>query len=477
MQNIIVKIIKNTGIIISSKTIRGLIEIVTVIFLARYLGVSNFGIYSFVFAYLGFFNILTDLGVDTILTREIAQDKTMADELIGNILVLRVLLSFCAAFFACFIISFLKHPLDTKILIYIASFNLLFSFRKVYELIFQVDLKMIYPSFVEISSGIIKLGLFLLLIVLKASLMSFIIATVVVSLYCLVSMMFLSKKFVRPKLKINARQWQYFFKESWPLIVTNVFIMIYFRIDQLMLFLMRGKESVGLYSAAVTLAEVPNIIIASLMIPIFPLLSNYFKNDKDSFINIYRSSYKFAFILIIGIAMAVTILAQSLIGLIYGKQFTGASSALAVLIWAELFVFFGTIQSNILIAVNKQKINLIFTSISAVTNVILNLLLIPVYGILGSAIATVISYSLVCVFSLFFKSTRSFSAAGWFYVQRPIIASLVMAVYLYLTRNNLFISFFGGIIVFFTALLLIGGVNRQDINLAREYYADRIKKL
>ena len=178
-----IKIAKNTGIVIASKIIRGLIEMATVILLARYLGASDFGIYSFVFAYLGFFSIVTHLGIDDILVREISQDRARADKLSGNALIIKIILSLFAIALAAIIISFLGYPLDTKLLVYVASLSFLFSFRTVYDRIFRVELKMIYPSLAEVLAGILKFILFLWLVLLKIPLIGFILAVVIVRFF------------------------------------------------------------------------------------------------------------------------------------------------------------------------------------------------------------------------------------------------------------------------------------------------------
>ena len=157
------RVAKNTGVILVGKIINGSIGLVTVIFLARYLGPGSFGIYSFIFAYLGFFVIITDLGISLILIREISRDRAKGDRFIGNAIIIKIILSLFAFGLACLIISFLHYPFNTKLLIYIASLSFLLSFRSLYGLIFQVNLRMEYPLLVSIATNLLRLVLFLYL--------------------------------------------------------------------------------------------------------------------------------------------------------------------------------------------------------------------------------------------------------------------------------------------------------------------------
>ena len=464
------RVARNTGVIIAGQIINRLLGLVMVIFLARYLGASNFGIYSFVFAYLGFFGIIMDLGIGSILVREISRDRAKADRLIGNAIIMRIILSLFALGLACLIISFLKYPFDTKLLVYVASLSFLLSFGGLYGLMFQVNLRMEYPTSVNIFSGLLKLALFLYLIFLKAPLLWFIIAGIIISLPGFFIILRLSRRFVRPRFEIDFGIWKNLLKESWPIALTATFIMIYTRIDQLMLFQMKGAQAVGHYSAAVRLPESLAILPAAFMTSVFPLMSRYFKTSKGALIRVYTLSFKYMLMLIIPIAVGTTLLSKPIIFLIYGERFLPSVSALSVLIWSEIFVFFGIVHNQTLISTNKQRLDFIFTSTAAVINVVLNLILIPRYGIVGAAIATAISYAWGLVLSLFLSATRPYSVAGWGAMPKPIIASLIMGIYVYYMRLHLTLAITGGIIIFTLVMFLIRGISRQDMQLIKAIF-------
>lgn len=466
------RVAKNTGMLITGKTVDALIKLITIIFFARYLGASNFGIYSFIFAYLGFFVIITSLGLDRILVREISRDRAKADRFIGNAIIITIILSLVAVILACLIISFLHYSFNTKLLVCVASLTLLFSFSSLYGLIFEVNLMMEYPIFVHIVKDLLRLALFLYLIFLKAPLLWFIIVVVINCFPEFFLFLRLSRKFIRPRFEIDLGLWKYFFKECWPIALIATFSYIDIRIDQLMLFQMKGAQALGYYSAAVRLPETLIIFPSAFMTSVFPLMSRYFKTSKQFLTQAYTLSFKYMLMLIIPVAVGTTLLSKPIISLIYGEKFLASVPVLSILIWSTIFVFYGLIHYEILISVNKQRVYLLFAGIGAVVNVILNLMLIPRYGIVGASIATLISYMLSAglIIGHLLPVTRKYNIAGCQAMAKPLVASVIMGIYVYYIRSHLILAVMGGGIIFILAMFLIKGINQQDIQLAKTLF-------
>ena len=466
------QVARNTGVVIGGRIAGELIGLVTAIFFVRYLGANNLGVYSFVFAYLIFFNIITDLGLTDILVRDISRDRTKADKFIGNGIIISIALSLCSIGLACLIISLTGYPFNIKVFVYIASLMFLFSFRNVYKLIFQVDLRMGYPILALIASKAFKLVLFLYLIFIKASLVWFVIGEVLVILPEFLIILYSSKGFIKPKFQIDFKMWKYILKESWPVALMAVFIIIYHRIDQLMLFNMRGAVELGYYSAAVKLPEALVIFPAAFMMSAYPLMSRYFKTSPESLTRAYTLSFKYLLMLAIPIAMGATILAKPIISLIYGEKFLPSVPDLSILCWAEVLVFYGFVHYEIMVAVGKQRLFLLFTGTGAIANVILNLVLIPKYGIVGASIATLVSriFSGGLIIGHLLPATRAYNIAGSRLMLRPMVASLIMGAYVYYTRSYLAPAIIGGAVIFIFTMLLIRGIDREDIRLAKAVF-------
>ena len=321
------------------------------------------------------------------------------------------------------------------------------------------------PVLVDILNSIIKLTLFLLLIFLKANLIQFIIAGIIAVLPGFFIIAHLSKKYVRPKFEIDFEIWKNLLKESWPLALTATFIMIYTRIDQLMLFQIKGAQAVGHYAAAVRLTELFNIIAAAFMTSVFPLFSKYFISSGEELEKAYKLSFKYLSTLIIPIAVGISILSKPIIMAIYGEQFLSSILTLRILIWSEIFVFLGTIHVSILISAGLQRLDFIFTSSSAALNILLNLLLIPRFSIAGAAVATVISYGLGVPMSCILKKTRKYGKALAYSTLKPLIAAGIMGCFTYFTfiiQLPLTLIILFSAIIYFGITVLIKGLDRQD---------------
>ena len=468
--NIVQRIAKNTLIIIVGESLSKAIALIVVFLLARYLEPKKFGIYSFILAYLSFFGIVVDLGTRRIVVREISRVQSQQEELVGSTMVLRIFLSIVAIFMVYLTLIFVPYSEETKFLTLIASLSFLFSFTSLYACPFEATLRMEYPKLVGIIGGLLKAITFWILINLHARLIHFILAGVLLAIPSWILYVFFSKNFFHPRFKIDPVKWKKLLKESWPLALTAIFSMILLRIDQIMLFSLKGEESVAYYSAAVRLTESLHIIPIAFMTSVFPLLSQFFKKSPKSLKITYELSYKYMMLVIVPLATIVMILAHPIIYLTYGEKYSPSISALVLLIWSEVWVFFETVSGEVLISTNRQKLVFIFMVTSSVLNFLLNLLLIPPYGIIGASTATLISYGIGPMMGLLFVEARPFSSAGFKSLFKPLPASVGLGVVLYYFKFMGFYSLFIGIPVFLGLLFISKGIDKKDIDLIKQVF-------
>ncbi len=466
MTTIIDRVIKNTGVIILGNVATAVIGLATSIPFVRYLGAAEFGVYSFVFAYVVFFTVIADFGISSIIVREIARDATRAGQLIGNAILMRLLLSAVAVAFACLVISFLPYPLATRKLACLASMGLVLSVWNVYRLIFQIHLRMEYAAVIDLVVSLLRCAAVLSLIAAKAGLVWFVAAEVAVHLPQLVANRWFSARFIKPVFAVNFSLWKTLLQEAWPLALSSVFIIIYVRIDQLMLFQMRGAADLGFYSIAVRLSEVFAVIPAAFMTSVYPLFSRYFIASPRTLTEAYRLSAKAMMLIIMPVAAGITLYSRTIVGMFYTDAFLPSAAALVVLIWAEVFVFAGVVNNRLLVSINKQRIDFVFTGTAAALNVGLNLLLIPRWGFLGACWATLAAYAVGPVMNCFLPAMRSYGLIMFRQMVKPLCASLLMAGCIkVLPETNLAASIIVGALVYCGALLCIRGVRLQEIRL------------
>jgi O-antigen/teichoic acid export membrane protein len=464
------KIAKNTGVIIAGNVIFRLVSLFVIIYLARYLGTDGFGKYSLVFAYLAFFNIITDLGLQQILVREMARKPSTAPKLIGNAYVIRLLLTVFAVVLSIVIITLLPYPADTTLYVYIASFTLLFiSFSDFYATIFQANLAMQYNVIAKLTFQFVSAGLILWIIFSHGTLAQVLIVLVFSEgIKTLLSYLF-SRKFVRPNFAIDFGLWRYLLKECLPLALTSVIIILYFRIDVIMLSMMKGDDAVGIYSAAYRLCDPFSLIPYALMMSLFPLMSGYFKTSEDNLIKTYTLAFRYLVIIALPVAIGTMFVADKVILLVYGAPFADSSTVLQILIWAVMFGMLQPVFSNILVAIDRQKLIMLSTAFCAAVNIVLNFILIPVMSYNGAAVATVATTIVFLVSIFYFVSKHLQTLPVHKILVKPVIGVLVMGGSMYyLADLSLFILVPLAAGVYLATLLVLRTFSDEDWDLIRK---------
>ena len=467
--NTLQRVARNTGIIMGGDLIFRLISLVVTIYLARYLGTVGFGKYSFVFAYLAFFGVITNLGLQTILVREMSRDASTAPKLIGNAYFIRLILTVFAVVLSMIVISFMSYPADTTTYVYIAAFTLLFiSFSDFYATIFQANLKMEYREIAKLAFKIISASLIFWIIFSHGTLMQVMIALVFSEMVkTLISYLF-SRKLVRPRFEIDFELWRYLFKEALPIALAGVIFVIYFRIDVVMLSMMQGDAPVGIYSAAYKLSEPLSLIPIALLTSIFPIMSASFKSSKERLIRIYRLCIRYLLIIILPIATGTTLLADKIIFLIYGAEFAGSAIALKILIWTLVFTSAGYVLTNLLVSIGKQKLYTSSTVLCAIANVTLNFILIPILSYNGAAIATVATGAVLFIASFYFVSKHLQLPPVRKTLIKSVISGLLMGTFIYhFIEFNIFLLVPLAGIVYFVALLALKTFSKEDLDIIK----------
>ncbi|MDI6786127.1 MAG: flippase [bacterium] len=462
-----IKVVRNTVIQSIGRALMIGMSLISTALVTRYLGPSDYGIYSFVFVYISFFHIIADLGISAIITREISQDKNASSFLLSNTISLRIILSFFSIIVACLIIQVMNYPLTTKFLIYITSIMLIIeALKTTVDIIFEVNLRLEY---VVISNVLISLS-FLILAALfvykRGTLVHLVAISLISNLGGLLVAYLFSKKFVKIKLSLNYAFWKKIIKESIPLGIAFFMISIYWRIDVIMLSLMKGDQAVGLYNISFKFIEIGTILSGMIMASIFPILSDRFKSDPIWLKSIYQRSLKYMLIIGISLALFFVILADKIILYISGEEFRSSILSMQFLGLIYPVYYPGALIGYMFITIGKQWVNTIFNTLAVLFNIGLNLLLIPKYSFYGSSFATVLTeivqvVAALVVLSLVFKYSPSFKS-----MVRPLFAgALSLLVLLLPTQVDSFIKVLVAFGIFIGSLFLMKELSKEDVYL------------
>lgn len=399
---------KNIGWMFFARLASMVITFISTAYIARHLGPGNYGELSYAISFVGVFSFMASLGVEQILVRDLVRYPEKRNTYLGSAIFLRVLAS-TFAIVVCIGSALLISQKDVSLwLIFIISLTHLSGSFQLLGSEFQADAQSKYPS-------IFSFGVIIILNILKIVTILFNQGVIYLALIILLEPILYSLLYIylRSKyygnvrnLTINKTICITILKESFPLVFASAFYVIYSRIDQVIIKNMINAESVGLYDAAVRVSEVsyfiPNIILASL----FPAIINAKKHSED----LYHKRIKKLFLMLIGIstllALATTLVSKYLILVIFGAGFLGAIPVLVIYVWSNIGAALNVLTQQILLSENLTKYISVTTFFGMATNVILNMALIPKYGIEGAAFATLISYMIPFLSLVLFKKTR-----------------------------------------------------------------------
>ncbi|HDT3646476.1 TPA: flippase [Klebsiella pneumoniae subsp. pneumoniae] len=416
--------------LLSERVITILFTFTVGIFLARYLGPNDFGVYNYLISIITLLSPLTALGLNAVVVRDLVdaqrEDHDDTNVILGTSCVLR----FFGGLFACASLLFVDiyfniSQNNTLWLVLLASANI-FSCFQVVDFWLQSKVNSKYSAILRLSifitSSLVKLisiiffscGLKTILIIQTFEVLAS--GVLYVPLY----------KYLKGKIfnwSYNKNKAKTLMSKSWWLILSGVAEVLYLKIDQIMLGMINGYSTVATYAVAARLSEAwyffPTIITASF----FPLLILAKKESEEKYKHTLLDLSRKLFFCALIISIFITIIAHTAINILYGEAYAESATILIIHIWASLFVFMRAVLSKWLVIENMLPFSLVTHISGAIVNIILNLILIPKMGGIGSAIATVISYSISSYFSLFiFKRTR---VMGWIMTKAIITCFLI----------------------------------------------------
>jgi len=420
------KYFSNTGWLFIDKFSKTLITLIVSIFVARYLGPDNYGILNFTLSFVALFSVFSTLGLDAIIVRELVSEPSKRDELLGAGFLLRLSGSFLSIGLIFLVIRIMEIDPAINVFIYIVAFSALFQSLNVIDFYFRAKVISKYAVYVRIFSVTFSAVLKLLLILWKKDLIYFVGAIFIENILMAAGFAaaYAAQKLKVTDWKVNMATSIKLLSDSWPLIFSGLAIAVYMRVDQVMLNAYLGAKAVGIYAVAARISEgwyfIPIIIARS----VFPAIVESKQKGKYLYDLRMEQLYSLMVWTALFIAFPVTFLSPVIIRALYGAQYIESVLVLKIHIWAGIFAFLGVALSKYLVTENLTKINFLITVVGMITNVILNIFLIPRYGVKGAAIATVVSYFMAVFAALFIPKSKHqvMLMARSFFVYRAIRA-------------------------------------------------------
>lgn len=400
----------NTSWLFLEKIISMTILLMVNVLLARELGPEKFGIINYVLAFSGFIALIAPVGLNAILVKEFLKDNVDNRVVFGTAFTVRIIGASLCLTAICIAVYFnWLHSVESKYLILTGISGLFTSFYFI-DFWFQSKVKSKYCVLVRTVNLMIFTFIKLLLLYTSDDFdlfLKFIILEPVVLSVGYFIILFYDYKSI--KWGVDIKYGLNLLKKSWWLLLSSIAAVICLKIDQIMLSEMVGNKELGIYSVAVRLSEVWYFFPTAIVSSFFPMLIKLKQESDDKYQAKLQWLCDRLFVFSILIAVLVTFTSGFVIRTLYGEQYEVSSVILNIHIWGAIFVFMRALFSKWIITEEVFKYSLITHGVSAVFNVILNIILIPQYFAVGAAIATVMSYFIGSYILLFFnKETKPF---------------------------------------------------------------------
>lgn len=465
-------IFKNMSWLFISQIIASICAFIWTILIARYLGVSEFGIFGFAVSLTGMMSILFDLGIGVHCVRHIATDYDSSPKYLGNIIPLKGILSIIG------FILILSVSLLLKVDELTLTVTLLFAIEQVIKKFFDF-MNATFQAFEEgkyqgIGNTILNTILLIFILIaiytdigLIGIAISYIIANLIAFIY---SYYTLKKHITKPKYEFDKEFWKTVTIASIPFAITVILSSIYYSIDVVMLTNIMGNYATGIYNATYKLISVLTLFYSIYSAVIFPVMSKFYKNDEKMLLVSYEKSVKYLMIIILPIAIATMIYSTDIIQLIYGHKYDAASSVLSILIWTVCLLFISGAGNTLLNAsYNEVTVTKIYL-MAAVFNIILNLILIPILSYDGAAITTVLSDVLIVVVQSYviYKLGHRPDKKLYSDLIKIIAGSGILGIALYFLHLNMWVALPIGIIIYFATIYLLRVFDDEDKYVIKE---------
>lgn len=403
-------IVGNTGWLLAEQMMRMGLGVFIGAWVARYLGPDQFGSFNYAYSFVALFGSVASLGLNGLVVRDLLHEPAARDEILGTALTLKLwggVATMLAAVGGA-AVMFQGQPLLFWLVVLSAT-GLVMQAFDIVDLWFQAEVRAKYPVIAKSAAYVLANAFKLGLILAHASLIWFALPGVVELLLASFGLL-MAYRFTGSPLKAWRANWpraRKMLAESWPLILSSMSIVLYMRIDTLMLGHMSSHHEVGLYSVATRLSELWYVLPTAIVASVAPSIMKAKHMGEDLYHGRLLKLFRLVASCALLIAVPMTFLSEWLVVLLFGSTYQAAGPILAVHIWAALFVFLGVAQGPWNLAEGLHKVSLSRAVMGAVINILLNLVLIPRMGAMGAALATVVSYAVPnYLFNLLNRRTR-----------------------------------------------------------------------
>lgn len=384
------KAIKNAGWLIFGRILQMIINFFVGIILARFLGPSNFGLINYASAYTGFFASFCNLGINSILVRELINNQEKEGMVLGTSLLLKAVSSFLSAVsIVCIVMAVDKSETTTILVVALCTLGMIFNVCDTFNYWFQSKLQSKVTAIATFAGYLIAALYKVFLIVTGKGVVFFALSTSLDYICVGIVLIFSYKKAGGQKLNFSKSYGRSLLKSSWHFILPALMVSIYAQTDKFMLKQMINEAELGFYSTASTICTSWCFVLQAIIDSFYPIImESYKKKDIASYERKNKLLYAFVFYISVAVSVIFCLFSGIIIKILYGEEYLPSIVPLRIITWYTAFSYLGVARNAWIVCEEKQKYLKWVYGAAALSNLLLNLILIPCFGASGAAAAS-----------------------------------------------------------------------------------------
>lgn len=386
------RVAKNAVWIIAGKVAQSVLALIINMLTARYLGPSNFGLITYASSLVAFVLPIMQLGFSNVLVQEIVNKPEREGKVLGTAIFLSLLSSIC-----CIIgvtsFAFAVNPDETETIVVCLLYSFILIFQAIDHIEFWYQAKLLskYSSIISLISYVAVSAYKVFLLVTAKSVYWFALSNALDYAFISIGGVILYRKLGGQRLSFSISIGKQMFSKSKHYILSSMMVTIFAQTDKIMIKMMMNESATGYYGAAVACAGMTSFVFAAIIDSFRPSVFEGQKVGEDVFS--YRLTMLYSIIIYLSLAQSVvmSVMSKLIIFILYGEAYYPAVDALRIVVWYTTFSYMGSVRNIWILANEKQKYLWQINLFGAVANVILNYILIPLIGINGAAVASLLT--------------------------------------------------------------------------------------
>lgn len=401
------RVVSNAGWLMAGKMIQMAINLAISMLTARFLGPSNYGLISYAGAYTAFFSSLCELGIHSVVVKDIVAREKNDGLIMGTSVGMRLTAGILSTvtIVGVSLIADAGEPLTQQVVLLCAT-SLIFKSLDAFEFWFQAKLRSKVTAIVTLAAHIIT-SIYKIVLLVRRMPVIYFAAVSSIDYFCIGMMLYLCyKKQCGERLLFSGSYGKQVLKKGYHYVLSGMMISIYGQTDKIMLKHMISEAELGYYSTAASLCNCWCFVLSAIISSMYPVIIEAFKNSKEDFDRKNKMLYAIVFYTSACVSLMLTLFGRFAISLLYGEAYIPAANPLRIITWYTAFSYLGVARDVWIVCMEKQKyLKYIYLS-AAVVNVILNMAFIPLWGASGAAVASLAAQIATIVVPFFIKDMR-----------------------------------------------------------------------